>query len=65
MLRDRQPTDVMYQSGEVTAFLALGRWAGNPVGVAAVPNGHFENIYDLPVRYALPLHCLARAVQEL
>ncbi len=55
-------SDVINQSGLVTAFLALGRWTHNPVDVLVVPNAHFENLYDLPVELAGPLLSLTRAV---
>lgn len=59
---DSVPKEIIYSSEMVTAFLALGRWAKNPVDVLVVPNAHFENIYDLPTGYALLLHELTRAV---
>jgi histidine triad (HIT) family protein len=61
-LQKIQTSDVIYCSEAVTAFLALGRWTHNPVDVLIVPNGHFENIFDLPVEYILDIHKVTRAV---
>ena len=57
-----QPSGVIYYSELVTAFLAIHRRPKNPVNVLVVPNSHFENIYDLPLDYARPIHQLARAI---
>lgn len=59
---DNAPPEIVHTSERATAFLALGRWAKNPVDVLIVPNEHFENLYDLPVSYAQPLHQVTRAV---
>jgi len=56
------PPDVVYYSETVTAFLALGRWTNNPVDVLIIPNGHFENIFDLPDEYAPDIHKVTRAI---
>lgn len=59
---DRLPGEVLYHTGMATAILALGRWPNNPVDICVVPNAHFENLYDLPLEYAVPLHSLTRAM---
>jgi len=59
---DNAQTEIVYSLEMATAFLALGRWPKNPVDVLIVPNAHFENLYDLPISYAQPLHQLTRAV---
>lgn len=61
-LTSHQTSDVIYQAHLGTAFLSFGRWPNNPVDVLVVPNQHFENIYDLPILYAAPLHEITRAV---
>lgn len=55
-------TDMICATEQVSAFLALSRWPHNPVDVLVVPNEHFENLYDLPLSYAEPLHALTRTV---
>jgi len=55
-------TDVVYQNEQVTAFIALRKWANNPGHVLIVPNAHFENIYDLPLEIATEIHKVAKAV---
>ncbi len=57
-----QESEVIYRSSMVTAFLAIHRRPKNPVNVLVVPNAHFENIYDLPLDYARPIHQLIRAM---
>ncbi len=55
-------TDVVSQTELVTAFLSLARWPNNPVDVLIIPNQHFENIYDVPALYAIPIHTMNQAV---
>ena len=40
--------DVVYQDETVTAFIAAAWWPANAGHVLVVPNGHYENIYDIP-----------------
>lgn len=40
--------DVVYQDATVTAFIAAAWWPANAGHVLVVPNGHYENIYDIP-----------------
>lgn len=57
-----QPPEVIYSSEMVTAFVAIHRRPNNPVNILVVPNAHFENLYDLPLEYAAPIHLLTRAM---
>ncbi len=41
-------TDVVYRDQTVTAFIASSWWPANAGHVLVVPNGHYENIYDIP-----------------
>ena len=54
--------DIVFISDKVMAFLSLGRWPKNPLDVLIVPTEHIENIYDLPLHYAAPLHEVTRAI---
>jgi histidine triad (HIT) family protein len=54
--------DVVYRAPPVTAFVSVHQWPNNPPNLVIVPDKHFENIYDLPEEYALPIH---RAAREL
>ena len=54
--------DIIYRDETVTAFISSHQWPNNHGNVLIVPNAHFENIYDLPVRYAGDLHRVARMV---
>ncbi|MBC8138476.1 MAG: HIT domain-containing protein [Fibrella sp.] len=41
-------TDIVLQTGKVTAFVSPVWWSRNPGHVLVVPNEHFENLYMLP-----------------
>ncbi len=41
-------TDVVWQDDTVTAFVNASWWTANPGHVLVVPNGHYENVYDIP-----------------
>ena len=43
----KQP-DVVYRDDTITAFIASSWWPQNAGHVLVIPNGHFENIYDIP-----------------
>ena len=53
-------SDIVYHDHSVAAFVSSHQWSNNHGNVIIVPNEHFENIYDLPVHYALDIHRLAR-----
>ncbi len=55
-------SDIIYHNPAITAFISAGQYPNNLVSVIIVPNEHYENIYDLPVHYALDIHWLARLV---
>lgn len=55
-------TDIVFQDGEVTAFMATRKWPNHPRHVLVIPNRHFENIYDLPVPLSTGIHSLSRAI---
>jgi len=55
-------TDIVYQNNQITAIIALRKWANNPGHVLIIPNAHFENIYDLPLDIATEIHKVAKAV---
>jgi histidine triad (HIT) family protein len=54
--------DIVYHDKLVTAFVSPRWWPNNPGNVIIVPNDHFENIYDLPARYAHRVQDLAKEV---
>jgi histidine triad (HIT) family protein len=51
-----QGSDIVYQNGVVTAFMATRRWPNNQGHVLVIPNEHYENIYDLPLKVAAKIH---------
>ncbi|MBU0510770.1 MAG: diadenosine tetraphosphate hydrolase, partial [Chloroflexi bacterium] len=54
--------DIIYRDETVTAFIGSHQWPNNHGNVIIVPNEHFENIYDLPVRYAVDIHQVAKMI---
>ncbi len=55
-------SDVIYHDETVTAFVGSHQWPNNHGNIIIVPNEHFENIYDLPVHYALDIHQVAKQI---
>jgi histidine triad (HIT) family protein len=55
-------SDIVYRDEFVTAFLSSHQWPRNPGNTIVVPNEHFENIFDLPEKYAIPIQHAARRV---
>jgi len=54
--------DIIFQTDDVTAFMALRKYPNNQGHVLVVPNEHFENIYDLPLELSVKIHALSRDV---
>jgi histidine triad (HIT) family protein len=54
--------DIIYRDQAVTAFIGSHQWPNNHGNVIVVPNEHFENIYDLPVRCAVDIHRVAKMI---
>jgi histidine triad (HIT) family protein len=57
-----ESTDVVYQDGQVCAFVSSHQWPNNPGNVLVAPVEHYENIYDLPVEVGSAIQELVRAV---
>ncbi len=55
-------TDIVFQTNDVTAFMATRKWTNNQGHVLIIPNEHFENIYDLPLALASKIHSLGRDI---
>lgn len=55
-------SDIVYQDQSVTAFLSSHQWPRNHGNTIIVPNEHYENIFELPQRYAVEIHRVARLV---
>ena len=55
-------TDIVFQTADVTAFMATRKYPNNQGHVLVIPNKHFENIYDLPVDILAKVHALGRDV---
>ncbi len=61
--------DIVYQDKVITAFIGSHQWPHNHGNTLIMPNAHFENIYDLPVRYGTEIqrvaHMLALALKRV
>jgi histidine triad (HIT) family protein len=55
-------TDIIYHNHMITACVSSHQWPNNRGNVIIVPNEHFENIYDLPIRFATEIHAVAKMV---
>jgi len=55
-------TDIVFQTADITAFMATRKYPNNQGHVLIVPNGHFENIYDLPLALSSKIHLLSRDI---
>lgn len=53
-------SDIVHHDQVVTAFIGSHQWPNNPGNVIVIPNEHFENIYDLPLRFAQDIHRVSR-----
>ncbi|MBT4609419.1 MAG: HIT family protein [Gemmatimonadetes bacterium] len=60
--------DIVHQTDLLTAFVSSHQWPANPGHVLIVPNGHVENLYELPSEWAEPFQAatqlLARALKK-
>ena len=55
-------TDIVFQTADITAFMATRKWPNNQGHVLIVPNEHFENIYDLPLALSSKIQSLGRDI---
>lgn len=55
-------SDIIYHDTVITALISSHQWPNNHGNVVVVPNEHFENIYDLPIHYAVDIHRVARMI---
>ncbi|MFB4159664.1 HIT family protein [Geomicrobium sp. JSM 1781026] len=53
---------IVYQDSNVTVFVASKWWPNNHGHVLVVPNEHYENLYELPVHLAGPIHYVTQLV---
>jgi histidine triad (HIT) family protein len=54
--------DVVYEDGEVTAFICSRSEEKNQGNVLVVPNEPFENIYDIPDEMLAKIHILSKQI---
>ena len=55
-------TDIVFQTADVTAFMATRKYPNNPGHVLIIPNEHLENIYDLSLDLATKIQALSRDI---
>ncbi len=56
------PDDVVYKTEYITAFISSRWWPNNKGHIIVIPNEHFENLYDIDIKY---LHEVVEASQKL
>ncbi len=54
--------DVVLRDRNVTGFISSHWWPRNPGHVILVPNGHYENIYELPDEFGAALFGASRRI---
>lgn len=55
-------SDIVFQTADITAFVATRKYPNNQGHVLIIPNEHFENIYDLPLGLFSKIHVLGRDI---
>lgn len=55
-------TDIVFQTADITAFMATRKYLNNQGHVPTIPNDHFENIYDLPLYLSSKIHSMSRDI---
>lgn len=55
-------SDVVHRDELTTAWVNSRWWGRNDGHVVVVPNAHHENIFDLPVELAGPMHATERLI---
>ena len=55
-------TDIVFQTADITVFMATRKWPNNGGHVLIIPNEHFENIYELPLHLSSEIHALSRNI---
>ncbi len=55
-------SDIIHQTANATAVMALKKWPNNAGHVLVISNEHFENIYDLPLFVISEIHWLGRRI---
>jgi histidine triad (HIT) family protein len=53
-------SDIIYHDDTITAFIGSHQWPKNPGNTIVIPNRHYENIFDLPIRYAQEIQRAAK-----
>lgn len=54
--------DVVLRDDNVTAFMASKNWPNNRGHVLVIPNGHYENVYELPDELGTPIQSAVRRI---
>ena len=57
-----EQTDIVFQTADLTAFIATRKWNNNQGHVLIIPNEHFENIFDLPLMISEQILSLTKNV---
>jgi len=60
--RRNKRSGTFYHDDFITAFINAAWFENNPGHVLIIPNGHFENIYELPSVYSAKIHDFEKRV---
>lgn len=60
--KNNSQQDIVYRDSDALAFISPRCWPRNAGHVIIVPVEHYENIYDLPLKYASCIQKVARNV---
>ena len=55
-------SDSVYRDDTVAAFIGSHQWPHNHGNVIVIPITHYENLYDLPVEYAIDIHRVVKRI---
>jgi histidine triad (HIT) family protein len=57
-----RPSDIISQTDQITAFISSHQWPNNKGHVLIISNARYENVYDLPIRYATATHAAVQII---
>ena len=55
-------SDLVYQNDHVTSFIGIRKWPNNVGHVLTIPNEHYENVYDMPIKLFMEVQIAAKGI---
>lgn len=59
-----EQSDIVLQNELLTAFVASHQWPNNKGHILIIPNDHYENLYSLPSKYAMPIQEATQVIAQ-